>query len=207
MDSLRLLLSLLVPPRCAACGAGCPAAALLCRSCMGSLRSQPKPPAVELPGLDAVSAAAPHDGVARELVVALKFRSLPAVANTMAQRIAETAPDCLLGGTVVPVPPATSRLLRRGFDPAEEIARRLSGLAGLPLRRCLARADGRRQVGRSRAERLASPPRVKALHRPPHTALVVDDVQTTGATLSACARALRRAGAVRVSAITFARTL
>jgi len=167
------------------------------------------PPAVpQLVGLDAVWASAPHDGVARELVVALKFRSLLPVARLMARRIAEgAAPGGVLDGTVVPVPPATSRLLRRGFDPAEEIASQLATLTRLPHDRCLSRADGPRQVGRTRATRLASPPRVRATGPAPAVALLVDDVQTTGATLSACARALRRAGAERVCALTFARTL
>lgn len=207
LDLLRNLLALLAPPRCAACGAGCGSRELLCSGCAEGLSAQLPPPAAELPGLDAVWAAAPHDGVARDLVVALKFRSLPAVAGAMAQRIAEGAPESVLGGTVVPVPPAASRLLRRGFDPAEEIARRLAALAGLRLDRCLSRADGPRQVGRSRTARLASPPRVRGLEQVPGAVLLVDDVQTTGATLSSCARALRSAGAVRVSAVTFARTL
>jgi predicted amidophosphoribosyltransferase len=158
-------------------------------------------------GLDSTWAAAPHDGVARELVTALKFRSLVPLAGLMAQRIAGRAPAELLTGTVVPVPPSPSRLRRRGFDPAEEIARRLGALSGLPLRPCLRRSEGPRQVGRSRAARLARPPAVRAIAPPPPEALLVDDVLTTGATLCACARALRRAGASHVCALTFARTL
>jgi predicted amidophosphoribosyltransferase len=204
---MRQLLSLLAPPRCAACGAACPGAALLCPRCESSLDAVGPPPAATLRGLEAAWAAAPHDGAARELVVALKFRSLLPVAQLMAQRIADRAPSGLLSGTVVPVPPATSRLLRRGFDPAEEIAVQLAAAAKLPSRRCLARTEGPRQVGRNRAARIAFPPRVRAVDRAPLVALLVDDVQTTGATLSACARALRRAGAERVSAVTFARTL
>ena len=62
-------------------------------------------------------------------------------------------------------------------------------------------------MGRRRAERVARPPRIHASFEAPRSALLVDDVLTTGSTLAAAARALREAGAVRVVAITFARRL
>jgi predicted amidophosphoribosyltransferase len=136
----------------------------------------------------------------------LKFRRLLGAADLIAARIAEHAPAGVLDGAVVPVPATGSRLMHRGFDPAEEIALRVARLCGLSFEPCLARADGPRQVGRSRAQRVASPPRPWPVRSVPPTAVLVDDVQTTGATLSACARALRGAGAGRVVAVTFART-
>lgn len=152
-------------------------------------------------------AAYAYEGTARDLVAALKFRRLLAVAAPIAELIAERAPAGLLAGTLVPVPAAPSRLRRRGFDPAEEIAARLAALPDLHYAPCLARSDGPRQVGRSRASRIAQPPRVRAAGSVPAEALLIDDVITTGATLSACARALRGCGARRVAAVTFARTL
>jgi predicted amidophosphoribosyltransferase len=111
-----------------ACGAGCGEEALICRGCETALRRLPIPPPVEVLGCDTAWAAAPHEGVARELVVALKFRRLLPVAQTIAGRIVEVAPPNLLTAQVVPVPPAPARRARRGFDPAEEIARCLAGL-------------------------------------------------------------------------------
>jgi predicted amidophosphoribosyltransferase len=208
VQAWRQLLSLLAPPRCAGCGAVCSAGAALCSGCERSLASLATPPAVLCPpAVDRAWSAVAHEGVARELVVGLKFWRLLALAELMARRIAATAPAELLTGAVVPVPPSQSRLRRRGFDPAEEIAGALATLTGLPYAPCLVRADGPEQVGRTRAARLASPPRVGPRRPAPDTALLVDDVQTTGATLSACARALRKAGAGRVCAVTFARTL
>jgi predicted amidophosphoribosyltransferase len=141
------------------------------------------------------------------LVAALKFRRLLPVAELMADRIQWLAPAQVLSGTVMPVPPAPSRLRRRGFDPAGELAGALAERLEAPLERCLVRRGGNRQVGRRRAERLGSPPRIDARGRAPRTILLVDDVLTTGATLSACAAELRAAGAVRVVAVTFARRL
>ena len=171
------------------------------------LRALPVPKQARVPGLDTSWAAMPHEGVARELVAALKFRRLLAAAEPIAELIAERVPDHLLERGIVAVPAAPSRSLRRGFDPAEEIATRLAAVTGLPLQAPLRRANARPQVGRSRSDRLSDPPRIWAVEQAPRTVLLLDDVQTTGATLRACAEALRGAGAERVAAVTFALAL
>jgi predicted amidophosphoribosyltransferase len=153
-----------------------------------------------------VLCAAPYEGAARELVAALKFGRLLPVAQRMAEAIRAAVPEELLGGTLVPVPAAPSRRRQRGFDPAEQLAGALAEAAGLELRRCLAREDGPRQVGRPRPQRIAEPPRVTAVESAPSVALLIDDVCTTGTTLVACARVLRGAGSDTVTALTFART-
>jgi predicted amidophosphoribosyltransferase len=145
--------------------------------------------------------------VPRDLVAALKFRHLLPVAELIADRIQWLAPSSLLSGAVVPVPTARLRVLQRGFDPAAEIAAALAELTEAPLRPCLARSGGGRQVGRRRAQRIGHPPQIHPRGEVPRSVLLVDDVLTTGATLSACARALRSAGAIRVCAVTFTRRL
>jgi predicted amidophosphoribosyltransferase len=159
------------------------------------------------PGIDRAWSSAPHEDVARNLVTALKFRRLLPVATLMADRIQWLAPADLLSGTIVPVPTAPLRTRARGFDPAAEIAAALAEEAGLPLSLCLARSGIGRQLGKRRAERVGHPPRVRTTSQPPRSVLLVDDVLTTGATLSSCAQALRAAGSVRIAAITFARRL
>ena len=77
--------------------------------------------------------SAPYEGVARDLVAALKFRRLLPVADLMAERIQWLAPAHMLSGAIVPVPPAPARLRRRGFDPAGELAAALAERLGSPL--------------------------------------------------------------------------
>jgi len=202
---LAELFGLVAPPRCALCGRGCSVRAQLCEPCESRL-SRLRPRLAAIRAVDHAWSAAPYDGAARALVSALKFGRRVALARRAARAIATQAPPELLDGVIVPVPPAPWRRRWRGFDAAEEIAAWLAVETGLTVSRCLRRSEGRRQVGRPRAERLADPPRVRVMGEPPKRALLVDDVLTTGATLGACAAALRAGGAERIGALTFARS-
>jgi predicted amidophosphoribosyltransferase len=155
--------------------------------------------------VDVAWAAGPYEGIVRDLAVALKFGSLVGLAGLAAEIIAAGAPPALLDGVIVPVPPAPSRMRRRGFDPATEIASALGRLTGLECVECLRRDDGPAQVGRARIDRTTDPPTPFARGPAPRRVVLVDDVHTTGATLGACARALRRGGCGHVAAVTFAR--
>jgi predicted amidophosphoribosyltransferase len=153
-----------------------------------------------------------YEGTARDLVRALKFRSALKVADTMAALIAAGPREALPASvTLVPVPLHPRRLRRRGFSQTVALARALARRTALPVTDCLARSgDPLTQVGRRGSERRAGPAgHVRA--RPnvplPAHALLVDDVATTGATLAACAAALRAVGTSEPRAVTFARTL
>jgi predicted amidophosphoribosyltransferase len=196
----------LLPSLCAACGRSCRPQAVVCARCTRRLAAASPIAGAGPPGVDRAWSSAPHEGVARDLVAALKFRRLLPVADLIAGRVHWLAPRSLLGGELVPVPAARLRFAARGFDPTGEIAAALAERTGIPLNPCLAR-DGGRQVGKGRAQRIGRPPVVRVRGRAPRSAVLLDDVLTTGATLSACARALRSAGAVRVVAITFSRRL
>jgi ComF family protein len=204
--AIDLLGAALAPPRCAVCGARSTAAEPLCGRCDRRLLAAPSGSA-HLAGIGRVVWAAPYEGAARELVTALKFGARLGLAEVAAGRIAAA----LAGGpsdlTIVPVPAASARRRRRGYDPAELIANRLARRLGLAVSPALGRVDGARQVGRRRSERVRSPPSVRAMGAVPAAALLVDDVLTTGATLRACAAALAGSGCSEVRAAVFARAL
>jgi predicted amidophosphoribosyltransferase len=205
VEILDAIAGTLVPPLCASCGRACRPEAVLCGRCGRRLAAAEPLLGKGPPGLDRAWSSAPHEDVARNLVAALKFRRLLPVAEVMADRIHWLAPAHMLSGAVVPVPAAPSRLRSRGFDPAGELAAALAERLDAVLEPCLARRGRGRQVGRRRAQRLGRPPRIEARDPVPRSVLLVDDVLTTGATLSACAKALRAAGAARVVAVTFSR--
>lgn len=207
MKLLHAVAAGLAPPLCAACGRTCRSEAVLCTRCSRRLAAAEPIAGGSPPGVDRAWSAAAHEDVARSLIAALKFRRLLRVADLMADRIQWLAPSDLLSGTIVPVPTAPFRTALRGFDPAAELAAALAERTELPIHPCLARRGVGRQRGKRRAERVGHPPQIRTTAEVPRSVLLVDDVLTTGATLTSCALALRRAGAVRIAAVTFARRL
>lgn len=207
MKLLHLVAAGLAPPLCAVCGRTCRPEAALCTRCSRRLASAEPIAGAGPAGVDRAWSSASHEAVARGLVTALKFRRLLPVADLMADRVQWLAPSDLLSGTIVPVPTAPFRTALRGFDPAAELAAALAEKTGLPIQPCLARRGAGRQLGKRRAERIGHPPQIRTTAEVPRSVLLVDDVLTTGATLSSSARALRGAGAIRVAAVTFARRL
>lgn len=207
MKLLHAVATGLVPPLCAACGRTCRPEAALCTRCSRRLAEAKPLEGIGAPGIDRAWSSAPHEGIARDLVTALKFRRLLPVAELIADRIQWLAPGAMLSGAIVPVPTAPLRSALRGFDPAAEIAQALADRTKLPLQACLTRRGGGRQVGKRRAQRIGHPPVIQARGQVPRSVLLIDDVLTTGATLSSCARALRSSGAIRIVAVTFTRRL
>lgn len=219
MSFLDAVTAVFAPYACLGCGNEGP---LLCKSCYGRLPPiagrcfhclKPTPGnsscanCRQASGLYVVMAAAAYDGVARELVWRLKFEGAQAAAKLMARQMVTLVPD-IGDAAIVPVPTATSRVRRRGYDQARLLARALSRQSGLPMLPLLARRGQHHQVGADRATRLAQ---LSGAFRVPHPVLahdrhliLVDDVLTTGATLTAAAAALHATGARRVSALTFA---
>jgi ComF family protein len=198
--------ALLAPPLCWSCRAPAARGAALCSGCRRALGFLPRG-AITLSGVR-VWAPVAYEGPARDLVRALKFRGALSLAGEMAALAVASAPEELLRGVLVPVPLHPVRERRRGFNQAAALAGAIARRTGLEAADCLRRRGaGTPQVGRGRRARLAGPAgSIEPRGAVPRRALVVDDVVTTGATLAACAAALRAAGATEVAAVAFART-
>jgi ComF family protein len=197
---LRVLAEVVFPAVCPGCER---AGAVVCDGCVEELR--PAPPAGVPAGLDGLTAVFAYEGVARELIARVKYRNARAavawLADAMAARAATSGVDVV---TWAPTTPERRRA--RGFDHAELLARAVSRRLRVPTRALLARRPGPPQTGAGRDARGAGPRFAVARPVGGLRVLVVDDVVTTGATLTAAASALRRAGAHAVTGLVAART-
>jgi len=158
----------------------------------------------------------------RELILEVKFRRRERWGRTLGTLLASLWPgisSCLLDGQplIVPVPLHAARQRERGFNQAELLAhglRRKLGRGGVQppqldsscLRRTL---PTRPQTGLSHRTRFENVRGAFAVSHPKRvrgrSVVLIDDVMTTGATISACARALKQAGASQVLGLTLAR--
>jgi predicted amidophosphoribosyltransferase len=153
-------------------------------------------------------AAVIYAGPARALVHGWKERGLRRGAGLAADLVLSrlAAP---IADVVTAVPPDGERLLRRGHHPAEALAQALGVGWNLPVAHLLTRTRASsRQTGLRLDERRRNVVGAFAARGAiPRAVLLVDDVYTTGATVSAGATALRAAGAHTVHVVTFARTV
>ena len=163
-----------------------------------------------------------YDGGLRELIHLLKYQQVRPAAAVLGRMLAEAVRGLEPGWSqnpvvVVPVPLHARKLRQRGFNQSELIARHAlklgagSGRLVLRSRILERRRETQSQIGLTRHQRRENLRGSFAVARPEEIAgrevLLVDDVFTTGTTVSECARVLRRAGASKVFVATVARTL
>ena len=233
--AVRPLLDYALPPRCAACGVIVDAPGTLCAPCWGSIDFLGEPLCAtcgtDLPaaaGADALCGAClatppPYEraravmrygDVARTMAHRLKYGRRLSLSAVMAAQIARLLPeDAGEDALIVPVPLHRWRIWSRGFNQAALIARHIGRRTGVPVEVDLIRRirhtpplHALSQRERARVVRgafaLAPGAQTRLAGR---TAILIDDIWTTGATATACARLLRRGGAQRVEILCWTR--
>ena len=218
---VRALLDLVLPVTCAGCGARSVAA---CRRCLAPLLAAPTPawPRPSPPGLPPPFAVAAYEGSVRALLLAVKEEGIAALQRPLGQALARSVATAARAAPapvrLVPVPSSTTARRRRGEDVVRRMAavaaaelrcagwdaavvpvlrhgRSVTDSAGLGAQDRARNLAGAFTVGAGRADRLGGA-----------TVVLVDDLITTGATLSECAAALSRAGVRTLACATVAAT-
>ena len=175
----------------------------LCAACLA------KPPA-----FDSARAIMAYDEKSRGAILGLKHADrldlVPGFARWLGRAGRSLLTECDL---VVPVPLHPSRLWQRRYNQSAEMARRLARDWGLVFDPVLVRSRATPSQG-AMAIRQGAPPQCQRAFQVPDparvagkTVLLLDDVMTTGATVEACARALKRAGAASVHVLVLARVV
>ena len=163
-----------------------------------------------LSGYDAVYTYGEYDGALRNLIHVFKYGGIMPLASRLGPLLSSALPREQQFDVIVAMPLHWRKKLQRGFNQSELLARSVSRRTGIPVADALRRRKSTApQAGLTRAQRrtnvagvfeVSRRDKVEGLH-----VLLIDDVFTTGATAGACAAALKRAGAKRVSVLTLAR--
>lgn len=149
-------------------------------------------------------------------ILLLKYASMTPLGAWFARRLADLAdsdPGLFEADIVVPVPLDQGRMRERGYNQAELIAKPFARILNIPFESCLLVRTRPRpnQLRLTRRERWETVRGAYATHQTAQVdklrVLLLDDVFTTGATLDACSKALKGAGAARVVGLTVARAM
>ncbi len=235
IDPLRALASLFYPALCVVCSDDIDRDEYLCENCQSRAPritapfcakcSEPFSGAISqtfscancehrILHFDSAVAAYRSRGLVRKLVHEFKYGHHRHLRYPLAEWLGEAMNDPRLRGLrfdlIVPVPLHPARERERGFNQATLLAESLSGQIGVPLRPVLERIRfTSTQTAHDRAERMENLRDAFRLRKKADVRqlrlLLIDDILTTGSTLSECARVLKEAGAIAVYAATAAR--
>jgi predicted amidophosphoribosyltransferase len=190
--------------RCAICDLpiAAPGAAALPRPVCGRCLAEP-------PSYDTLRCPVVYADAARSVLKAYKYGGADYLAPRLAERMAEVLPGHAPDALFVPVPATARERRERGFFPAGNLASELARRSGGSFsRRLLVKTrETERQASLPLARRADNVRGAFRCRSAPSSVVLVDDVATSGATLSSCARALKGRGAQRVDAVAFARAL
>ncbi len=161
-------------------------------------------------GFDAAYSFGSFEDELRELIHVFKYGRVQTLAGPLGRLLALALPREEQFDVIVPMPLHWMRRWTRGFNQSELLAREIAQRTALPVRNAMKRSKRTKpQAGLTNAKRRDNVRGAFRVKRPAAVrglrVLLVDDVMTTGATASACARALKTAGAKRVALLTVAR--
>ena len=231
----HIVLDALLPPRCLACTEAVDVPGRLCAACWADVDFITAPHcatcglpfafdegaeavcgacAAETPAFDRARAVLRYNGVARSLVLGFKYGDRTHAAPSFAGWIGRGGGALVDHAEVVtPVPLHRWRLFSRRYNQSALLAREIAHAGGLDFAPDLLRRTRHTpsQGGLNRRQRLLNVRGAFTLRRGRSVAgrrvLLIDDVMTTGATVNACAKALKRAGAETVDVLTLARVV
>ena len=185
--------------RCVKCGRPLISAAELCTTCREK---------GVFTYIDRVLPLFPYVAESQSLLALWKSRGMRGLSWPLARCLASVLASILASSgpvTLVPVPPRPNKIRSRGWDQVEELARLLDRHFGMSVSRCLMRRSSMEQKKLGKAARslnIKGSIAVKDGVAVPEVAIVLDDLMTTGATLDACAEALKLAGCGKVYGLT-----
>jgi len=189
-------------PLCPKCGRP-QSSAILCPNCVGWQAE-----------IDGIRSPFRFDGAIRQAIHQLKYRNLRALAVLLAQLLNDYLLSSPVPGEVlVPVPLHQKRLRERGYNQSSLLAQELGKLTNLPVvNDCLIRQrhaspQARTSTVDERRSNVAGAFICRDRRLKDKQVLLIDDVSTSGATLDACSRALKEAGAVSVWGLVVAREI
>jgi ComF family protein len=164
-----------------------------------------------LRGFDAVYSYGSYEGTLRQLVHLFKYGGVRPLTRPFGRFLADTLPRDASFDVIVPMPLHWFKQWQRGFNQADVLAREIGKKWNVPVRNVIRRRRATvPQAGLTNAKRRANVRGAFTAKRgrplDGMRVLLVDDVVTTGATASACARVLKRAGAAHVALLALART-
>jgi competence protein ComFC len=197
---------LLFPPRCAGCGR---VDFVWCERCQDTLDETVFPQQVRpLAPLVDIAATGVHQHMIREAVQGLKYGNARLLAEPLGERLVQQLQNLNWPvDLIVPVPLHATRLAERGYNQAQLLSEQVAQATGLP---CVPQAVERQRNTQSqvtldaagRQANLEDAFRAIPEYIVSKNVLLIDDVYTTGATLSACAQAVLQAGAQAVYGLT-----
>lgn len=209
-----LIADILLPATCLSCSSDIsPAMApWLCADCDAGITWRNQPEFLPNEEIQALFAAGDYDGALRDLLKAFKYEGKNLLAGSLAEEWTRRSPfDPSQFDVIVPVPMPAWKQWRRGYNQAGLLAREIGRKWGKPVAAKLSRKwITRSQTSLGRTDRFRNAANgfrltAEASVYKSKTILLIDDVCTTGATLIACARLLKSAGAKSVYAGVIAR--